>query len=401
MRPFKFLISFDEAFSIAQNAVKPIQRSEKVNVDEANNRILAQEVVAEIDVPSYDRAAMDGYAVIAQDTFGAGQFSPKVLSIIGEIHAGMVPEKSLSSGECLQIATGAMLPKGADAVVMIEDTEREGDSAKIFKPVYPKANSSDKGSDISKGTVILKEGETIDPSKVGVLSSLGLKEALVYAKPTVAIIPTGDEIAEIGGELRVGQVYNSNSYTLTCLASDNGARPQRMEIVEDTSEAIEKAIKKGLSNDFVVLSGGSSVGERDVLVDVIKKLGRVLFHGVQVKPGKPVLLGEIKGKLVLGTPGYPTACLIDGYVFMAPMIRKMARLPKKEKKKVRSKLSRRVVSTLGRKQFLTVKLKNGEAVPVFKESGAITSMAQADGYIELAANLDLAEKGEEVDVILF
>jgi molybdenum cofactor synthesis domain-containing protein len=324
-----------------------------------------------------------------------------VLSIIGEIHAGEVPEKSISSGECMQIATGAMLPKGTDAVVMIEDTEREGDTAKIFKPVYPKANSSDKGSDISKGTTILREGDIIDPSKVGVLTSLGLKEVLVYAKPKVAIIPTGDEVAEVGGELKEGQVYNSNSYALSCIASDNGAQPHRMEIVKDTREVIENAIKKALSTDFVVLSGGSSVGERDVLVDVVKKLGQVLFHGVQVKPGKPVLLGEIDGKLVLGTPGYPTSCLIDGYVFMAPIIRKLARLPQKEKKKVHSKLSRRVVSTLGRHQLLTVKLEDGEAVPVFKESGAITSMAEADGYIELAANLDLAEKGEEVEVILF
>ncbi len=401
MRPFKYLISFDEAFSIALNAVKPIERTETVSMENSNNRVLAQEVVAKIDVPSYDRAAMDGYSVIASDTFGAGQFSAKKLNIIGEIHAGEVPENSMSSGECMQIATGAMIPKGADAVVMIEDTEREGDSVNIFKPVYPKANSSDRGSDILKGTAILTEGEIVNPSKVGVLASLGLKEVEVYARPKVAIIPTGDEVAEIGNELRKGQVYNSNSYTLTCVASENGAEPKRMGIVEDTPEAIETAIEGVLSSDLIVLSGGSSVGERDVLVDVVKKLGRVLFHGVQVKPGKPILMGEIDGKLILGTPGYPTACLIDGYVFMAPIIRKLARLPEKEKKKVSATLSRRVVSTLGRHQLLTVKLENGEAHPVFKESGAITSMAEADGYVELAANLDLAEKGEEVEVILF
>jgi molybdenum cofactor synthesis domain-containing protein len=401
MRPFKSLISFDEAYSIAMENTRPIERTETINVENANNRVLAQEIVAEIDVPSYDRAAMDGYAVIAEDTFGAGQFSPKMLTVIGEIYAGEVPEKSISAGECMQIATGAQLPNGADSVVMIEDTELNGDSTKIFKPVYPKANASARGSDILKGTTILREGEVINPSKVGVLSSLGLSEVVVYSKPKVAIIPTGDEIDEIGGELKKGHVYNSNSYTLVCVAQDNGAEPHRMDIVGDTKQAIEDALKGALSNDFIVLSGGSSVGERDVLVDVIKKLGSVLFHGIQVKPGKPLLLGVIDGKLVLGTPGYPTSCLIDGYVFMAPIVRKLAHLPEKEKKKVKGKLSRRVVSTLGRQQFLTVKLENNEVVPVFKESGAITSMAEADGYIELATNCDLVEKGENVEMILF
>jgi molybdenum cofactor synthesis domain-containing protein len=401
MRPFKSLISFDEAFSIAMDNTKAIDRTEKIKVEDANQRVLAEEIAAEIDVPSYDRAAMDGYAVIAEDTFGAGQFSPKILTVIGEIYAGEVPNKSISSGQCMQIATGAMLPDGADAVVMIEDTELDGDSAKIFKPVYPKANASERGSDISKGTSILREGEVINPSKVGVLSSLGLSEVLVYAKPKVAIIPTGDEIDEIGGELKKGHVYNSNSYTLVCLAKENGAEPHRMEIVKDTKKAIETALNNALSNDIIVLSGGSSVGERDVLVDVIKKLGTVLFHGIQVKPGKPLLLGEIDKTLVLGTPGYPTSCLIDGYVFMAPIIRKLAHLPEKEKKKIQARLSRRVVSTLGRQQFLTVKLENNEVVPVFKESGAITSMAKADGYIELATNCDLVEKGEKVEMVLF
>jgi molybdopterin biosynthesis enzyme len=153
--------------------------------------------------------------------------------------------------------------------------------------------------------------------------------------------------------------------------------------------------------DFIVLSGGSSVGERDVLVDVVEKLGKVLFHGVQVKPGKPLLLGKIDDKLVLGTPGYPTACLIDGYVFMAPIIRKLGHLPKIQWQKRKAKMSRRVVSTLGRQQFLTVKLREDEAIPVFKESGAITSMAEADGFVEIPANVDLVEKGEEVEVAIF
>jgi len=324
-----------------------------------------------------------------------------VLKVIGKVHAGEVPEKEIQQGQCIEIATGAKIPEGADAVVMIEDTEREGENVKIFKPVYPEANLSKEGSDISKGEVILQEYEVLNPSKIGVLASLGIGAVEVYERPKVTIIPTGNEVAEIGEELKGGQVYNSNSYALACIAFENGAIPIRMGRVEDSFDAIKSALENALSNDFVVLSGGSSVGERDVLVDVVESLGKVLFHGVLVKPGKPLLLGQVDDKLVLGTPGYPTACLIDGYVFMAPIIRKMARLPEKERQKVKAKLSRRVVSTLGRQQFLTVKLKNGEAIPVFKESGAITSMAEADGYVEIPANVDLVEKGDEVEVYLF
>jgi molybdenum cofactor synthesis domain-containing protein len=344
---------------------------------------------------------MDGYAVVASDTFGAGQFSPNVLKLVGAIHAGEVSDTEIAPGQCIEIATGAKIPQGADSVVMIEDTEREDDHVKVFKPVYPEANMSLAGSDIPKGDVILKDREFLTPSKIGVLTSLGLDSIKVYEKPKVAIIPTGNEVTEVGDLLKDGQVYNSNSYALAAIASENGAQPARMGIVEDTVESLESVLKEAMANDLIVLSGGSSVGERDVLVDVVSSLGKILFHGVQVKPGKPLLLGQVEDKLVLGTPGYPTACLIDGYVFMAPMIRKLARLPPRKKKKVNAKLSRRVVSTLGRQQFLTVKIMEGEVHPVFKESGAITSMAEAHGYVEIPANVDLLEKGDSVEVVLF
>ena len=401
MRPFKSLISFDEAQNIAFSSVKSIDRIEIVKAEDASFRVLSQEITAEIDVPPFDRAAMDGYAVLASDTYGAGQFTPKILNLAGSIHAGEIKDIEVFPGHCIEIATGAKIPKGADGVVMIEDTEKEGDLVKIFKPVYPEANLSKKGSDILSGTVILNESELLNPSKIGVLTSLGHDNVKVYEKPKVTIIPTGDEVAEIGGELKDAQVFNSNSYALASIVQGNGGIPEIMSIVEDDVGALESALKSSLSSDLTVLSGGSSVGERDVLVDVIESLGKVLFHGVQVKPGKPLLLGEIEGKLVLGTPGYPTACLIDGYVFMAPIIRKLAHLPPKIKQKIQTKISRRIVSTLGRQQFLTVKLDEGKAIPVFKESGAITSMAEADGYVEIPANVDLLEKGDPVEVVLF
>jgi molybdenum cofactor synthesis domain-containing protein len=400
VRPFKSLISFQEATKIALTAVEPIERTENVKIQYTNYRILAADIKAGMDVPPFDRAAMDGYAVKASDTFGADGFNPKVLDITGTVHAGEVSSIEIAQGQCVEIATGAKIPNGGDAVVMIEDTELDGEKAKIFKPVYPGANLSQKGSDILKDKIMLRKGEVLNPSKIGVLASLGLEEVEVYEKPKVVIIPTGNEVAEVGEKLMEGQVYNSNAYSLACIAAENGALPVRMGIVEDSFDALKSALEKALPMDFIVLSGGSSVGERDVLVDVVENLGKVLFHGVQVKPGKPLLLGQVDGKLVLGTPGYPTACLIDGHVFMAPIIRILAHLPKMKKQKVKARLVKRIVSTLGRQQFLTVRLKNGEAIPVFKESGAITSMAEADGYIEIAANVDLVEKGEDVEVTL-
>ncbi|UCE36408.1 MAG: molybdenum cofactor biosynthesis protein [Thermoplasmata archaeon] len=401
MRPFKSLISFEEAQKIALDAINPISRTEKVKVQDSINRVLATGIQAQMAVPPFDRAAMDGYAVLASDTFGSGRFDPKVLKLVGSVHAGEVLNVEVNQGQCVEIATGAKIPKGADSVVMIEDTERENHEVKVFKPVYPQANMSLSGSDISEGEMVLNENEVLGPGKIGVLTSLGLEYVKVYEKPKVAIIPTGNEVAEVGDDLKDGQVFNSNSYALSAIAKENGAIPMRMGIVEDTQDSLKSAIKKALSNDFVVLSGGSSVGERDVLVDVVEELGEILFHGVQVKPGKPLLLGQVEKKLVLGTPGYPTACLIDGYVFMAPMIRKLAHLPAIQRQKVKAKISRRVVSTLGRQQFLTVRLENGEAIPVFKESGAITSMAEAVGFVEIPANVDLVEKGDSVEVVLF
>lgn len=397
MRPLKSLITMEQAKEIAMKNITKIQRIEQVSLENSLNRVLAEDIKANFDVPNFDRSAMDGYSVIAEDTFD----SPSELKMIEIVHAGQTPKKELKKGECTQIATGGMLPKNANAVVKYEDTEINKNKVKIFKAVAPNTNVSKKGEDIKKGEIVLRKGEFITPSKIGVLASLGIEKVKVYEMPKVAVIGTGNEIAELREELKDGEVYNSNTYAICSIVSENGGIPIRFRIVEDEKDKIEKAIKEGLKNDLVVLSGGSSVGERDVLVDVLLKIGKILFHGVQIKPGKPVLFAIVNDKIVLGLPGYPTACLINGYVFLIPILREIARLPKKVDKIVKAKLSKRVVSTLGRRQFLTVKIENEFAIPVFKESGALTSMSRADGYIEIPENVDLVEKGEEVEVKLF
>ncbi|MFC1989689.1 gephyrin-like molybdotransferase Glp [Chloroflexota bacterium] len=401
MKPFGALLSFEEAKRVVEANIKQITRVETVNIDDASERVLAEDIVAALSIPPFDRAAMDGYAVKARDTFNSGQFSPKVLNLVGELHAGETPKGRVKAGECIQIATGAMMPPGADAVVMVEDTEAENSRVKVFKSAYPKANVAKIGEDIKEGEPVLSSGFVLDAGKIGVLASQGIKQVRVYEKPKVAILPTGEEVVEVGKRLKRGHVYDINSHTIASVVKANGGIPLRVGIAADDLDEIKARIREALESDLVVLSGGSSVGERDLLVDVIQGWGEVLFHGIQVKPGKPTIFAMIEGKPLMGMPGYPTSCLINTYLFLLPMVRKMAHLPPRRGETVNASLSRRVPGSVGRKQFLTVKIEGSEAVPVFKESGAITSIARADGYIEIAENIDLLEKGEPVTVTLF
>jgi molybdopterin molybdotransferase len=401
MRPFGALISYQEAKEIIDRHIHPLTRTEPVLINEAVNRVLAEDCIAKMDVPPFNRSAMDGYAVKAKDTFGAGQFKPKVFKIIGELHAGETPTKKIKSGECVQISTGAVMPEGADAVMMVEDTERENSEVKFFKSITPGSNVGKMGGDIKEGSIILKAGILLDAGKVGVLASQGLSRVKVFQKPKIAVIPTGEEVVPAGKKLQPGQLYDINSHTISALVSASGGVPVNIAIAGDKPEELRTTIKEALKSDIVVLSGGSSVGERDLLVDVIDMWGEILFHGVQVKPGKPTIFAIIEGKPLIGMPGYPTSCLINSYLLLVPAIRKMAHLPPRTGDTVKAKLSRRVPGSTGRRQFLTVKLVGDEAVSVFKESGAITSIAEADGYIEIPENIDMLEKGDIVTVTLF
>ena len=401
MKPFGALLSFEEAKRIVEASIKPVNRVETVSIDDAVGRVLAEDMVAALSIPSFNRAAMDGYAVKAKDTFNSGQLRPMVLTLIGALHAGEIPREKVDSGQCLQIATGAVMPRGADAVVMVEDTEAENGRVKIFKSVSPGANVGKKGEDIKEGALVLRDGFVLEPGRVGVLASQGLKQIRVYEKPRVAVLPTGEEVVEVGKRLRQGQLYDINSHTIAAVVKANGGVPHRVGIAGDNLDELRATIAEALKSDLVVLSGGSSVGDRDLLVDVLQDWGEILFHGIQIKPGKPTIFAILDGKPLFGMPGYPTSCLINTYLFILPVLRKMAHLPLRRGETVEAKLGRRVPGSVGRRQFLTVKVENGEAVPVFKESGAITTVAEADGYIEIAENIDLLEKGEPVTVTLF
>ena len=401
MKPFGTLLSFEEATRIIETSIEPITRMESLILNDCLHRILAQNIIASRSTPPFNRAAVDGYALKAKDTFGLSRRNPGMLKLVDVVYAGMEPKSKLNTGECIQAATGAKMPRGGDAVVMIEDVSLEGDYVKVIKSVYPGANVAPKGEDIKKGELVLKDGFHLSPANIGVLASQGLTHVSVYSKPSVAVVPTGEEIAAAGKRLKPTQIYDINSYTISAVVADNGCRPVKFAIAGDSVESLKANIEAGLKSDMVVFSGGSSVGERDLLFGILEEMGEVLFHGIQIKPGKPTMFARVKGKPIFGMPGYPTSCLMNAYVLLLPALRKMARLPQKRDIIVDTKLGERVPGNVGRKQFLPVRVEGDTAVPIFKESGAITGTARADGYIVVNANIDIMEKGKPVTVILF
>ena len=402
MRPIRETIPLDEALGLILESATPVSRTERVPLRDADGRVLAVAITSAMDVPPFDRAAMDGFAVRAEDTFGAGRHEPKTLRVVEKVYTGQVPGRSVGAGDCIEIATGAPMPAGADAVVMVEETERSGgDQVRIYTPVYPRQHVGRRGADIGAGSAVLEAGTMLTPSRVGALAAVGAVDVEVFARPRIAILSTGNEIVEPGEPLRPGQIYDINRFTLAAIAVAHGGEPLLLPSAADTLDALSAAIDDALAEDVLVFSGGSSVGERDLILDVLKARGDVLFHGVAVKPGKPTVFGRVAGKPVLGMPGYPTSCLSNGYMLLVPMLRRMARLPEHQPRIVKAPLARRVVSTTGRHQFYTVRLADGAAAPAFKASGDITSMAHADGYIEIPAHVDIVEAGEVVDVKLF
>ena len=409
MRPFEGTMPLTEARAIIDRAIIPIERTETIRVLDANGRVLARDVAADADVPPFSRAAMDGYAVRSADTAGASRQSPVVLRCIEQTFTGQVPSQSIGPGQCIEVATGAPIPPGADAVVIVEDTETPNTqlptpnevAIRVFASVQPGQNIGRQGADISRGQTVLRAGTFLNASRAGALSALGLTTVDVYAKPRVAILSTGDEIVDPGTPLAPGQIYDINKVTLSAVVSDHGGVPVPYRTAVDTLDDLSRSVDACLTEDLLVFSGGSSVGRRDLIIDVIAVKGDVLFHGIAVKPGKPTAFGRIGNKLVFGMPGYPTSCLSNAYILLAPALRRIARLPLQPLRSVTLPLASRITSVIDRHQFYSVRIENGQAVPAFKASGDITSMSQADGYIEVPIGVSAVEKGEVVEVTLF
>jgi len=401
MRPLKALIPFADARRMAISLVRPIQRTEQVSLSDALRRVAAKDVHSAIDVPLADRAAMDGYAVVARDTARASASAPVILRRIETLYADRVPRKRVSRGRCTEVATGSTLPPGADAVVRVEDTMREGDLVKVIVRVRPGHDVSVRGADVRRGSIVVRAGDVLTPAKIGALAAIGKARVRIWARPRVSILTTGDEVVPPGRRIRTGQVYDINSNTIASVVREHGGEPVRLGRVKDRPDALRAGLRKALACDLVVCSGGSSVGEKDIVVDVLRSMGDVLFHGIAVKPGKPTALGRVGGTPVLVMPGYPTSCLSNAYVLLAPMLRRMARLPPARPEVLEVPLAKSFVRPTGRLEFHPVRIVDGHAVPVDKESSAITSMAHADGYIEIPADVPRLEKGQKVRVTLF
>ena len=300
MRPITETVLFDDALEMVMREAQPVSKTEVLALLDADGRVAAADVVAAVDVPPFDRAAMDGYAVVAEDTFGASSHAPKTLTCVGVIYTGQAPSRGISSGECIEIATGAPMPPGADAVVMVEETERDGErGVRVLTPVYPRQHVGRRGADITTGQTVVARGQVLNPSRIGALAATGVTTVDVFAKPAVAILSTGNEIVEPGEPLRAGQIYDINRFTLEAIVARHGGLATALPITADAIDDLSAALAAARAFDIVVFSGGSSVGERDLILDVLRKDGEVLFHGVAVKPGKPTVFGKIGDDPVL------------------------------------------------------------------------------------------------------
>ncbi len=401
---FGKLLSLKNALSIVQSVVTVID-DEPVLLEQAFGRIVSQDITAPIDVPHFRKSAMDGYAVVAEGLFGASTSTPKQLRCVDTIRAGQTPRKKISHLECAEIATGAPLPEGADAVVMVEYTEREKDQVTFFKSVAPQENVILIGSDITKGDVVLKQGTMLTPRHTGVLSALGFSEVTVRKRLKIGVFSTGNEIQELGEIPDIGKIFDINRRAIIDALIGDGCEVIDLGLALDDPESIAQTLRKGLQTcDLIITSGGSSLGAEDCIVEVTDTLGEVLVHGIAVKPGKPTTIGKINNKLFFGLPGHPMSALSIYYIIVRPVLFAMlkAEIPKRH---IYGTLATKVVSTIGRYEFLPVKIEEHEKriqiLPVMKGSSAITSLTLADGFIEIEENTEVLPRGTEVTVTLF
>jgi molybdenum cofactor synthesis domain-containing protein len=401
MRPFTSTISLEDALAHIAAAARPIGRVESLPLSDALGRVLAEDVPAPADVPPFARAAMDGYAVVAADVATASPGQPAMLRCVGTVFAGQAPSMEVAHGTCVEIATGAPLPPGATAVVMVEDTSKDDDRVRITAVVHDGHNTSAAGTDVKTGDLVGRAGELLLPSRLGALAAAGRTHARVFTRPRVAIISTGNELVPPGAVLGPGQIYDINRFTLAGVVRQHGGEPVDLPTVGDALEPLEAAVEAAAAFDLAIFSGGSSVGDRDLMQDALRARGTVAFHGVAVRPGKPTALVQLGDTVVLAMPGNPTSCLSNAYVFLVPLLRLMARLPAYRPHEVRATLAARVASAAGRHQFYSVRLDGTTAIPAFRGSGAITSLSRADGYIEIPASVAAFEAGDSVVVKLF
>ncbi len=395
-KEFRELVSRDEAKRIIDSlGVK--SHHEEVDIENARDRVLAEDVISQVDVPPFTRASMDGYAVHASDTYNAREDRPVRFKLAGSIPAGINPGIFLEKCQAAEIATGAVMPEGADSVVMVEYTHIDKDIF-VHRPVSINENVMQAGSDIMVGERVLRKGTCLGAREIGVLSAIG-KPGISVLGFTVGIMSTGNELKEPGCQLDAGEIYDVNSFSLSCGVVDCGGTPINYGNVKDNEDEIKKALIDLSKCDLILTSGSTSAGSGDMMYRIIEENGTVLAHGIDIKPGKPAIIGQFHGKPIFGLPGYPASSLTIFNEFVAPLIRKMTGKTKTNNV-IHARMAIRIRSE-GRRQLLPVGVVRGMAYPIEKGSGAITTLSEADGFIEIPSTIEMIEAGEDVEVTLY
>jgi len=406
---FRKLLTLEEAQVAINRLEVEALGSEEAPLLIAHNRVLAENVTSKLDIPPFDRSTVDGYAVKAADTFGAEEKQPAKLRVCGVVNIGELPKVNVSEGQAAEIVTGAPIPEGADAVVMVEDTEKTGAELRVFSSVTKGENVMKKGADIKKGETVLNAGQVLSSREIGVLAALGAASARVHAVPRVAVLSTGGEVTEPGSVLPAGKIYDINAYSICAAVLESGGKPVYMGVAPDDPTEMREALQRALEcADVVITSGGVSVGPKDITPQTVDSLGQpgLIFSGIAVKPGKPTTVALIGCKLVFALPGHPTSALLMFQLLVRPVIWRLAGRAATEVALVRAVAGRRMFSAKGRRTFVMVTLrkeKDGFVAETVESgaSGAITTLAKADGYVEIPENQQFVDKDEEVKVTLF
>ena len=393
-RIFKERTSVDKALRLFLENISHLRKTEEIPLEACTGRVLAEAVISGRNVPHYRRAAMDGYAVRASDTLGASPANPVLLQLADRVE----------EGSSIWVHTGAAVPTGADAVVMVEDTATAGNIVEVRAQVYPNRNVGQVGEDMKKGDRVFEEGHLLRPCDAAVLVSLGFDRVTVFQKPVIAVIPTGDELVsrEKGGDVPPpGMVLETNGLMAALYVDKWGGIPRCIGIVPDHPDSIKKAVETNLDADMILLSGGTSVGKRDHAPQVVASLGELLVHGIGASPGKPAALGVINNVPVVCLPGYPVAGLVALYFFVRPGIRKLASIPKVPELILKRRLAAKISSKIGYVNFVRVVFEGDRVRPLAGAgAGVLSSVAKADGFVLVPENVEGYEEGEEVDVFL-
>lgn len=396
-KEFRRLISLEEARSRVLDHT-PLCETEQIHLSSSLGRVLAERIVSTLDVPGFARASMDGYAVRSEDTLGAREDRPLRLRHAGSISPGLPADLSVEYGEAVEVSTGSMMPEGADAVVMIEYAQPDGEEILIRRPVSSGENVQAAGSDIGLGERVLSPGTRLSPREIGVLAALGIEEVPVR-RLTVGVASTGNELLAPGRELLEGRIYDINSYSIASAVQECGGTPLIYGIIPDEHRQMREALERMAEGcRLILVSGSTSAGAGDMIFQVLEEIGDTVFHGVSIKPGKPTIFGLVGGVPCIGLPGYPTSALTVFYLLAAPAIRGALGLRAQESR-TRARLARGLRSE-SRHQLLAVGILRGLAYPVDKGSGSITTLASADGIIEIPADQEYLERGEAVEVRL-